>query len=393
MNTDRNLLGPGNRANAAIGRALRLAMRNLGGAYIGVDQATHGSPAKYTLVVPEDEESSPWEPLHVQLGYRPEESTVSVAGIESVINSTAVWWTPGSLAKMLAKTLRSTATSQFFSRGTLTLLMSPAHAGVFAREGWSKRRLREHLWEMGKVPLSDYPPEGNIPQGDWTVDGDRVLICETPDDLRIVVGGGTEGNASHSVFFSRILPVQGRDPEDRMSEGLLAHLRREVEPLVDGWEEAGHAPPEALWETGRRFGLLGMMTPARRGGDPRPWTEIVKVAADLGRVYRPFGFLLTNALIAGYLAEVTDDLGWKRLGLPIVEGRASSVLALNEPDSGNDLASLSTTARSLRGGISADRRQDLHPQRRPGRPPAGGRPAGARIAARHLRGRSPLVGV
>ncbi len=80
MNTDRNLLGPGNRANATIGRALRLAMRNLGGAYIGVDQATHGSPAKYTLVVPEDEESSPWEPLHVQLGYRPDDSTVSVAG-------------------------------------------------------------------------------------------------------------------------------------------------------------------------------------------------------------------------------------------------------------------------------------------------------------------------
>lgn len=202
MNTDRNMLGPGNRANATIGRALRLILRNVGGAYVGVDQATHGSPAKYTLVVPEDEESSPWEPLHVQLGFQPEESTVSVAGIESVINSTAVWWTPDSLVKMLAKTLRSTATSQFFSRGTLTLLMSPAHAGVFARRGWSKRQLRDRLWEMGKVPLSDYPPEGNIPQGDWTLDGDRVLLCESPDDLRIVVGGGTEGNASHSVFFS-----------------------------------------------------------------------------------------------------------------------------------------------------------------------------------------------
>ncbi len=202
MNTDRNMLGPGNRANATIGRALRLILRNVGGAYVGVDQATHGSPAKYTLVVPEDEESSPWEPLHVQLGFQPEESTVSVAGIESVINSTAVWWTPDSLVKMLAKTLRSTATSQFFSRGTLTLLMSPAHAGVFARRGWSKRQLQDRLWEMGKVPLSDYPPEGNIPQGDWTLDGDRVLLCESPDDLRIVVGGGTEGNASHSVFFS-----------------------------------------------------------------------------------------------------------------------------------------------------------------------------------------------
>ena len=129
-----------------------------------------------------------------------------------------------------------------------------------------------------------------------------------------------------------------------MTGELLDHLRSEVEPRVDGWEEAGHVPPEALWEVGRRFGLLGMMTPPERGGHPRPWTEIVEVAATLGRVYRPFGFLLTNALIAGYLAAVSDDLQWKKLGLPIVEGRAASVLALNEPDSGNDLAALRTVA-------------------------------------------------
>ncbi len=129
-----------------------------------------------------------------------------------------------------------------------------------------------------------------------------------------------------------------------MTSDLLTHLRSKVEPLVDGWEDDGHVPPEALWEVGRRFGLLGMMTPVERGGNPRPWREIVRVATDLGRIYRPFGFLLTNALIAGYLAAVADDLQWKRLGLPIVEGRGASVLALNEPDSGNDLAALRTTA-------------------------------------------------
>lgn len=131
---------------------------------------------------------------------------------------------------------------------------------------------------------------------------------------------------------------------------LLDHLRSEVEPLVDGWEEAGHAPPEALWEVGRRFGLLRMMTPAGRGGAPRPWAEIVEIAADLGRVYRAFGFLLTNGLIAGYLADASDERQWKRLGLPVLEGRASSVLALNEPDSGNDLSALSATAEADDGG-------------------------------------------
>ena len=131
---------------------------------------------------------------------------------------------------------------------------------------------------------------------------------------------------------------------------LLDYLRSEVEPLVDGWEEAGHVPPEVLWEVGRRFGLLGMMTPLEQGGASRPWTEIVRIAGDLGRVYRPFGFLLTNALIAGYLADTADDLQWKRLGLPIAEGRASSVLALNEPDSGNDLAAMAAHAEPCEGG-------------------------------------------
>ena len=81
-------------------------------------------------------------------------------------------------------------------------MMSPAHAGVFDRAGYTKEQLRQELWEAAKVPLSDYPPEGNIPQGDWTVDEDRVLVCESPDDLHLIVAGGTEGNASHSVFFS-----------------------------------------------------------------------------------------------------------------------------------------------------------------------------------------------
>ncbi len=135
-----------------------------------------------------------------------------------------------------------------------------------------------------------------------------------------------------------------------MTSPLLDYLRREIEPLVDDWEENGHAPPEALWEVGRRFGLLGIMTPAHRGGNAWRWTEIVKVAADLGRIYRPFGFLLTNALIAGYLADVADDQQWKRLGLAIVEGRSASVLALNEPGSGNDLSAISTRAQVSEGG-------------------------------------------
>jgi len=201
-NFGRNLLGPGNRANATIGRAIRLILKNIGGAIDGIDMATHGSPAKYSLCFAEDENAIDWPSLHEDLGYEKSQSVVSLFGIESVINSTAVWWDANSLIKMLSKTLRSTATSQFFSRGSLVLLMSPAHAGVFLKKGYSKQEFREHLWELSKVPITDFPESGNIPQGDWTVIKDKVLICEKPDDLNIVIGGGNEGNASHSVFFS-----------------------------------------------------------------------------------------------------------------------------------------------------------------------------------------------
>ena len=201
-NYGRNLLGPGNRANASIGRAVRLILKNIGGSIDGIDMATHGSPAKYTLFFAEDEEAVEWNCLHEDFGYNKKDSVVSVFGIESVINSVAVWWEDQTLIKMLAKTLRTTATSQFFSRGSPVLLMSPAHAKVFIKSGYTKNDFREKIWELSKVPITDFPNKKNIPQGEWTVVKDKVLICESPEDLNIVIAGGDEDNASHSVFFS-----------------------------------------------------------------------------------------------------------------------------------------------------------------------------------------------
>ena len=77
-------LGPGHRANASIGRALRLAMMNIGGARPGIsDMALLGHPGKFTYCLAEDEENSPFEPLHVSLGYGEDESVVTVVGAEA----------------------------------------------------------------------------------------------------------------------------------------------------------------------------------------------------------------------------------------------------------------------------------------------------------------------
>src|SRR5207302_2765674 len=78
MNSGVNVLGQGNRANATIGRALQLLIRNVGGGRPGeVDRATLGNPGKYTFCFAENEEESPWEPLSVERGFPPGVSTVT----------------------------------------------------------------------------------------------------------------------------------------------------------------------------------------------------------------------------------------------------------------------------------------------------------------------------
>ncbi|MCC7417709.1 MAG: hypothetical protein IT176_11255, partial [Acidobacteria bacterium] len=87
INAGHNAFGPCTRANATIGRAIRLALLNIGGAIPAVgDMATMGAPSKYTYVVAENEEASPWEPLHVERGFARDASTVTVIGAEGPHN-------------------------------------------------------------------------------------------------------------------------------------------------------------------------------------------------------------------------------------------------------------------------------------------------------------------
>src|SRR5579885_3810658 len=84
MNMKIGVLGSGNRANATIGRAVKLALRNVGGARPGeIERTALGGPGKYTACYPEWEERSPWEPLHVERGFRKDESVVTVFGLEA----------------------------------------------------------------------------------------------------------------------------------------------------------------------------------------------------------------------------------------------------------------------------------------------------------------------
>jgi hypothetical protein len=147
MNSGMNALGQGNRANATIGRALQLVVRNVGGGRPAeIDRATLGNPGKYSFCFAEDEAGSPWEALAVERGLEPDRSAVTLfagEGVRGVVDQLSR--TPESLARSFAACLRTVAHPKLALAFDALLVVSPEHARVFRDAGWSKARLREEL--------------------------------------------------------------------------------------------------------------------------------------------------------------------------------------------------------------------------------------------------------
>ncbi len=137
INCGSGALSPGNIANAAIGRAVGLMAKNIGGARKGIeDMGVIGNPAKYTLVLGEFEEDSPWEPLHVERGFRKEDSTLTVFFPNSYVQTIPAQTSAQGIASRLAS-LGPYALS--------CLVVIPDHAHILASEGWTKKKLKEFI--------------------------------------------------------------------------------------------------------------------------------------------------------------------------------------------------------------------------------------------------------
>ncbi|MDQ3385461.1 MAG: thioredoxin [Actinomycetota bacterium] len=150
MNSGVNALGQGNRANATIGRALQLVIRNVGGGRPGgVDQATLGNPGKYTFCFAEAEATSPWEPLAQSRGIPGGTSAVTLfagSGVQGVVDQLSR--TPDSLVRSLAACLRTVAHPKLPIAFDAMLVISPEHGRVFREAGWDRARL---LGELGAL--------------------------------------------------------------------------------------------------------------------------------------------------------------------------------------------------------------------------------------------------
>jgi hypothetical protein len=152
INSGPGVMSPGDIANAAIGRAMGLIIKNIGGARKGIeDMGVIGNPMKYSLVIAENEEESPWEPLHVQEGFKKEDNTVTV-------------FFPNRLMQMMAGMypddeviLRSIAYNiPPVMRGLLCLLLIPTHARILASKGWTKKDIAAFISEYARAPLSHH---------------------------------------------------------------------------------------------------------------------------------------------------------------------------------------------------------------------------------------------
>jgi hypothetical protein len=196
MNAGLNTLGQGNRANATIGRALQLVIRNVGGGRPGgVDRATLGNPGKYTFCFAENEDDSPWEPLSVERGFEPGTSTVSLFagdGVQAVVDQLSR--TPQSLARTYAHSLKSVAHAKIFMVADAMLVVSPEHARVFREAGWTKQRLRREIDEVLKTPGKDLIRGAQqIAEGMPEMFADAELTKFRPGGLHILHAGGGAG--------------------------------------------------------------------------------------------------------------------------------------------------------------------------------------------------------
>lgn len=170
MNAGTNAFGPGNRANATIGRAIRLIMLNIGGGVPGrLDRATQGQPAKYTFCVPEHEERSPWGPFHEEHGLDRGQSAVSVFGVQAfhnIIDLTAS--SADELVAMLAAGMAAAATNNVTHGGETLLALAPEHAEMLAREWLTKDDVRRRLFERGAARHHSHAPGVRPPHEDAT---------------------------------------------------------------------------------------------------------------------------------------------------------------------------------------------------------------------------------
>jgi hypothetical protein len=200
-----NCLGEGASPNATLGRAMRLVLRNIGGALPGgLDRATHGQPGRYSFCCAENEVASPWVPLHVERGFLKEASTVTVIGAEGTLNLNSHSKDAEELVRVFAESMIHPPSNEYTHGGEPWMVVGPEHAQVLHRAGYSKAAFKAKLWEAsrmrgGRMARRDFERAVQSRRKELgAITEDTMLpIAPRPEDIGIVVAGGP---GTHSVY-------------------------------------------------------------------------------------------------------------------------------------------------------------------------------------------------
>ncbi len=212
VNCSAGVFGSGWRANATIGRALRLIAVNVGGAVPGVvSMSTLAHPGRYTYCIGENEEESPWEPLSVEHGFDPGDSTVAVFAGEAphgVYDHSSR--TARDLLITIGKSLEVISHHKSTHHGDTLVVLSPEHARTVAADGWGKAEMRRFLWERLRKPVKELIPGVDGGEGlpahvlakfpHPETDETQIPKFREPENLKFLVAGGTAGR------FSAVIP-------------------------------------------------------------------------------------------------------------------------------------------------------------------------------------------
>ena len=238
INAGQNAMGNYFRANAAIGRAVRLALVNIGAAIPGTgDMATAGTPAKFTFCVAENEAASPWEPLRVELGFPQKATTVTVIAAEGPHNvNDHESITAEGILTMVAGTMTITGSNNAYYAGQPCVAFGPEHAQTVAGGGFSKADVKQWLFDHATLPLGRFSKESIERRfrrklaeeyANAALDA-PVRMFTKPEDLIVIVTGGAGKHSAYIPTFGNTRSVT------RALQRLDGELVKSIEELKRG---------------------------------------------------------------------------------------------------------------------------------------------------------------
>lgn len=207
INSGTACFGGNVKANGTIGRAVRLTMRNLGGAKPdGMEKSTLAWPGKISMCFAENDSRSPWEPFRIDRGYASDLTIVSAVAVRGIYAVTeGVQETGTGVLETIAASMRAVGAPIYYQRGVpVVVCFGPEHAFEIARAGYSKREVREYLFEHCRLPVGVLRGRGYYAPGCWSGlnecdDNALVPMVSTPDHFWTVVAGG---DGRHSAWMA-----------------------------------------------------------------------------------------------------------------------------------------------------------------------------------------------